>query len=57
MYSCLYLDIAFLIQSRVYFVVIAQAWEFVVLAIFAMFMSHSCWRGSWVGSGGMLTCL
>ena len=41
-YSCLYLDIVFLIQSLVYFVVISRAGEFDVLAVVAMLMSHSC---------------
>ena len=45
-YICLYLDMAFLIQSLVYFVVIARACEFVVLAIVAIVTSHSCWRVS-----------
>ena len=47
----------FLIQSLVYFVVIARAWKFDVLAIVAIVMSHSCWRGSRFGSGGMVACL
>ena len=56
-YSFLYLVMALLTQSRVNFVVIVRAWVFVVLAIAAIVMSHSCWRGSWLGRGGMLACL
>ena len=41
-YSCLYLDMAFLIQSWVYFVVILRAWVFAVLAILASVTIHSC---------------
>jgi hypothetical protein len=56
-YTCLYLDIAFLTHSRVYFVVIARAWVFAVLAIVAIVMSHSCCWCPWSGRGGMLVCL
>ena len=49
LYSCLYLDMTFLTQSRVYFVVIVWAWVFCVLAIFAIVMKHSCWRSFWFG--------
>ena len=45
-YSCLHLDMTFLMQSRVNFVVIVRAWVFVVLAIAAIVMGHSCWRSS-----------
>ena len=56
-YICLYLDMAFFTHSLVYFVVIVRACLFVVLAIVAIVMSHSCWRLSWLGRGGMLVCL
>ena len=45
-YICMYLDMAFLIHSWVYFVVIVRACIFTILAIFARFLSHSCWMGS-----------
>ena len=57
LYSCLYLAMAFLIQSRVNFVVIVRAWVFAVLAIAAIVTSHSCWSISWMGKGGMLACV
>jgi hypothetical protein len=41
-YICLYLDMAFLTHSQVYFVVIVRACLFAVLAIVAIVMSHSC---------------
>ena len=56
-YSCLYLDMVFLIQSRVNFMVIVRAWVFAVLATVAIVMNHSCWRISWLGKGGMLACV
>ena len=56
-YICLYLDISFITQSLVYFVIIVQAWVFVVLAIVANAMSHSCSMCSWMGNCGMLVCL
>ena len=54
-YSCLYLDMAFLMHSWVYFVVILRACLFAFLAICAMVVIHSCWLGSWFGGGGMVT--
>ena len=53
-YNCLYLFMAFLIQYLVNLVVIVRACVFVVLAIVAIVMSHSCCWGSWIGKGGML---
>ena len=47
----------FLIHSCVCFVVIVRARLFVVLAIVASVLSHSCCRVSWSGRGGMLACL
>ena len=41
-YNCLYLDMDFLIQSWVNFVVIARAWVLAVFAIAAIVTSHSC---------------
>ena len=41
-YSCLYLDMAFFIQSWVNFVVIARACVLAVLASAAIVTSHSC---------------
>jgi hypothetical protein len=41
-YSCLYLDMAFLIHSWVYFVVIFRVCVFAVLAILANIFIHSC---------------
>ena len=51
-----YLSI-FFTHSLVYFVVIVRACLFVVLAIVAIVMSHSCWRLSWLGRGGMMVYL
>ena len=45
-YICLYLDMVFLIQSCVYFVVILRAWVFAVLAILAIVTIHSCWQAT-----------
>ena len=45
-YNCLYLDMAFLTHSWVYFVVILRACIFAVLAILANVLIHSCWLGS-----------
>ena len=44
--------IIFFTHSFVYFVVIVRACLFVVLAIVAIVMSHSCWMLSWLGRGG-----
>ena len=41
-YICLYLEIVFCTHSLVWFVVIMRACLFVVLAIVANVMSHSC---------------
>ncbi len=41
-YSCLYLAMAFLMQSWVNFVVIARAWVLAILGIAAIVTSHSC---------------
>ena len=41
-YSCLYLDMAFLMQSCVYFVVILRACVCAVLAMLAIILIHSC---------------
>ena len=54
-YSCLYLDMVFLMHSCVYFVVIFRACVFAVLAIWANILIHSCWLGFWVGGGGIAT--
>ena len=56
-YSFLYLDMAFLIHSWVYFVVILRACVFAVLAIFANVVIHSCWLSAWIGGGGILISL
>ena len=56
-YSCLYLDMAFLTQSWVYFVVIVRARVLAVFAIVAIVMNHSCCRFSWFESGGMVVYL
>ena len=40
-YSCLYLDIAFLMHSWVYFVMILRTFMFAVLAILATVFIHS----------------
>ena len=54
-YSCLYLDMAFLMQSCVYFVVILWACMLAFLAVVAKASIHSWWLGSCIeGGGGMI---
>ena len=48
----MYLDMAFLMHSRVCFVVIVRARVFAVLAISAIVLNHSCCSCVWVGGGG-----
>ena len=56
-HSCLYLDIAFLIHSFVYLVVIFWASLLVVLARITKFLIHSFLCTSSFGGGGILMCV
>ena len=53
-YSCLYFDMAFLMLSKVCFVVILRTWVLAGLARLANVLIMSCWLISWSGGGGMV---
>ena len=59
LYSCLYLDMTFLTQSQVYFVVIVWAWVFLFYNCcycYETLLLEELLVFFW-GGGGMLTCL